>query len=604
LNCDPEDGPQLDRLVREGSLSPSKLAELYGSTVLLGTRELIGRQGEAHLRAASSSVSLGKGDWIAARYLVLDTLQGGFGRVYICEARTGEQFVRGNRLVALKTPLPEHLMAGEAIQRFHEEASHWIALGAHPNLVLAYGLEEHQRLPFVVMEYIEGARTLHHEISMGPMPWLRVLWIALDVARGLAHAERMLGLVHGDIKPLNLLITGSGSVKIADFGLSVRPGALSSADEENLAGTLGFLAPEMYLGHPRRTTATDMYAYGVTLFLAATRRMPFPDTEPWRNGLEPPPDPRSLGAELPDPLAQLILSCLAMDPQDRPSTFNALLRDLESVHLDLLGTEAPPSTPPDAPLKADAQTNLATSLLNLGRVEEAEQAARHALKEDPGQWKALCALGNAQLRRGEARAALASFRSAHGGAPEEAIPLLNAALAARDLGDGKGAAAWLDQALLRCRDRGRYAELDPASLLLIEHLPQAEALDLMDRILEEDPSAVMTWNNRAILLRRGGRLQEALESADRALAINPTYAKAWSNRANALLELGRHAEALASAGRALELDPRLPGAYAARGTAFAQLGRLPEARTCIQNGLRLLPGDALLLRAQAMFADR
>jgi superkiller protein 3 len=83
--------------------------------------------------------------------------------------------------------------------------------------------------------------------------------------------------------------------------------------------------------------------------------------------------------------------------------------------------------------------------------------------------------------------------------------------------------------------------------------------------------------------------------------VNPLSAKAWSNRANALMELGRLAEALASASRALELDPRVAGAYAAKATALAQLDRLDDAKACIHIGLRMLPGDPLLLRAERMF---
>ncbi|HZU52414.1 MAG TPA: serine/threonine-protein kinase [Holophagaceae bacterium] len=601
LRCDPQDGSQLERLREEGALSPSRLAELYGSTVLLSTQAHLGRLGEAHLREAAPAERLDKGDWIAGRYRILDLRQGGFGRVYICEAVTGEAYSRGHSRVALKTPLTGQLTEGDTLERFQAEAARWIALGAHPNLVLAYGLEEHHKLPFVVMEYIEGARTLHQEIQQGQLPWVRVLWTALDVARGLAHAERALGLVHGDLKPLNLLVTEQGSVKVADFGLSLLPGAPGEEDGDSLAGTPGFMAPEMFLGHPQRTTATDLYAFGATLFMAATRRTPFPPREPWRSALEPPPDPRSFGSDLPAPLADVLRACLDPEPEGRPASFNALLRELESLHQDLLGREAPPSPEPDIPFSADAQVNLAVSWLNLGRTEAAEAAARQALHEAPGHWKALCALGEAQLRRGDAPAALASFESAHREAPEELAPLVNAALAAREAGAASQVLTWLQEALLKCQARGRYAELEPVSLLLLEQLPSDEALDLLDRIVAEDPAAVRTWNHRAILLRRQGRPDLALDSADQALAVNPLYAKAWSNRANALMELGRLAEALASASRALELDPRVAGAYAAKATALAQLDRLDDAKACIHIGLRMLPGDPLLLRAERMF---
>lgn len=604
LRCDPADGSQLERLQREGAIPAERLAEVYGSTVLLAPKATIERLGEACIEEAASGEILRKGDWIAARYHILDILNGGFGRVYICEARTGETYLRGDSRVALKTPLRRHLTGPGALDAFHTEAAQWIALGAHPNIVLAYGVEEHLRLPFLVMEYVGGARSLHHEIQAGRMNWLRALWIAVDVARGLAYAERRLGLVHGDLKPLNLLLTPSGSVKITDFGLSLS-GALAAEQEEGtLAGTPGYLAPEMYFEAPQRTARTDVYAFGVTLFEAVTGRQPFPNDQPALNRMLPPPDPRRADPGLPAPFADLILACLARDPEARPAGFQELVPALEALHLRLQGTPPPPSAEPDAPAQADALANLAGSWMNLDRLEQAEDAARQALRLEPGHWKAQCALGNVRMRRGDAPGALASFESAHRSAPEEMVPLLNAALAAREAGDERRATAWLERAVRRCRERGRYAELDAASLLLVERRPADEALDLLDRILAEDPAAAMTLNNRAILLRRQGRPGEALASAEQALAINPIYAKAWSNRATALVELGRFPEAIESAGRALELDPRLAGAYAARATALAQLGRLADARACIRNGLQILPGNPLLLRAESMFSGR
>lgn len=594
---DPSEGSLLEGL----RLDASRLAELYGSTVLLAKPETLSSLAEGEAVPPEEAEVLEPGDWIAGRYRILEIMRGGFGRVLICEARTGETYARGNRRVALKTPLRHRLADLETLEAFHREAAQWIALGAHPNLVLAYGLEEHHRLPFLVMEYVEGARSLHQEIQAGRMNWLRALWIAVDTARGLAYAERQSGLVHGDLKPLNLLLTPSGSVKIADFGLSLSRALAEAQDAETLAGTPAYLAPEMWFEAPQRTARTDMYAFGATLYEAITGRTPFPLDQPWLNREQGPPDPRRIQADLPSPFADLILACLDRDPDERPGGFQELVAALEALHVRLQGTPPPASPEPDAPAQADALANLAASWTNLGRLPEAVEAARKALRLDPGHWKAHCALGEARLRQGDPGGALASYEAAHRAAPGEVGPLLNAALAAREGGDPRRAAAWLERGLRLCVARGRYVDLDTASLLLVEHLPREEALALLDRILEEDPAAVMTWNNRAVLLRRMGLPAEAAASAERALTINPLYAKAWSNRATALVESGRLEEGLESAGRALELDPRLAGAYAAKAAALARLGRQDEARACIRNGLRLLPGNPLLQRAQQAY---
>ena len=601
LRCNPSDGSQLERLRQEGTLAAAQLAELYGSTVLLAPRSTIGRLGEAGIHEGASGEFLKVGDWIAARYRILEIFQGGFGRVYVCEAKTDEQYRRGDHLVALKTPLRRHLAGPDALELFYTEAAHWISLGPHPNLVLAYGLEEHQRLPFLVVEYIQGARSLHQEICAGRMNWLRGLWIALDVARGLAHAEQSLGLVHGDLKPLNLLITPKGSVKITDFGLSMLRRDQNQENGETLVGTLGYLAPEMYAGQTKRTTATDVYAFGVTIFETVTGHNPFPMDEPWLNVLLDPPNPRQSEPELPEAFAELILACLHREPEDRPASFQAITRRLERLHQTLTGNPPPPSPEPDAPAQADALTNLSHSWLNLGRLEEARDAAKRALRIAPDHWKAACALGNVRLKRGDALGAVDCFEAAHEYAPGEVIPLVNAALACHESGNEDRATHWLAEALQRCQARGAFAALDPVSRLLVDRLSEDEALGLLDRIVFEDPGAVITWNNRAVLLRRQGRPEEALVSADQALAINPIHAKAWSNRATILVELERFGDAIESSDQALALDPSLAGAYAAKATALAQLNRLPDAQACIQNGLRILPGHPLLQRAEAMF---
>ncbi len=592
---EPREGEALESL----PLTPSQAAELRGSTVLLASTDALVRLSEA---SAQEDPELpGPGAWIAGRYRILEVHRGGFGRVCICEARPAEAYARGNARVALKTPLHHRLVGPEALEAFRREAAQWIALGAHPNLVLAYGVEEHQRLPFLVMECVEGACSLHQEIQAGRMNWLRALWIGVDVARGLAYAERQLDLVHGDLKPLNLLLTPEGSVKITDFGLSLSRALASEAGGTALAGTLGYLAPEMYDDHPQRTHRTDVYAFGTTLFEAVTGRLPFPEDRPWMNRVQAPPAPRDWDPDLPAPFADLILGCLARDPEARPAGFLELVPALEALHHRLQGTAPPFSPAPDAPARADGLANLASSWIHLDRLDAAEEAARQALRLDPGHWKALCALGSVCLRRGDGPGALARFAAAHREAPEEVVPLANAALAAWESGDAAASARWLEEALLRCLARDRFAELEAVSLLLVEQAEPAQALALMDRILEEDPAAVMTWNNRAILLRRLGHPDAALESTARALAVNPLYAKAWSNRATALVELDRLEEALEASGRALELDPRLAGAYAARTAALAGLERWPEARACLRDGLRILPGNPLLLRAEQAY---
>ena len=573
---------------------PGNLAALFGSA-LLPRREAavlaaLRRECELLERAPFQP-----GETIAGRYEVRSLHRGGFGLVYVCRQLGPEQYARSGNLVALKTPLPRHLASPELREMFLAEAAHCVALGPHPNLVLAYGLAEHDRLPYLVLEYIPRARSLQDEIIRGATGWRTALRAGLGVARGLAFA----GLVHGDLKPANLLLGPDGAAKVADFGLALPPD--ESPDEAVLAGTPGFLAPEMLAGRPGRTIATDVYAYGVVLYLGATRHFPFPPDAPALALTARAPDPRGIDPAIPPEVARLILLCLERDPARRPGSFGALAAELAELHRRLLGTEPSADPAPDAPTRADALVNAAQSWVNLGRFADARAAATRALRLAPDNWKAHHALGLALLAENELSSALASFNAAHEFAPAALEPVANAAQAAAGLGRTDDARRWFKLAVGLGGGEQGFAALDGCSQLAIELLPPAEALGILDRILAENPRAAMTWNNRAALMRRMKEPGQALNSAERALALNPTYAKAYVQKANALVELRRFDEALDAADRSLALDDTLAGAYAAKATALAQLGRLPEARASIREGLRRLPANPLLLRAREVF---
>ncbi len=576
-------------------MPPGGLGRLFASVAEPGRTGAVLAQIQAEC-AAAGVAWFEPGQAIGGRYEVQQRHHGGFGVVYLCRCLGPEHYARSGNLVALKAPLPRHLADPEMRELFIEEAAHCVALGPHPNLVLAYGVEEHNRLPFLVLECIPGARSLADAIVAGATGWRTALRTGLGMARGLAFA----GLIHGDLKPANVLLGPDGAAKIADFGLSLTTG--EAADSRLLAGTRGFMAPEMLAGRSGRSVAADLYAFGVTLYAAATRALPFPAEGSDRCLTEPAPDPRALAPDLPDEFAGFILCCLERDPRRRPSGFAEAGRDLERLHRRLLDAAPPADPAPDAPLRAHALVNAAQTWLNLGRPARALAAAREAVAADPENWKAHNALGLARLESDDLGDAAGAFERALKLAPDEPTPRANAALCSFRLGDLPRARARLVRAARLAEQAGRTGELDSVSQLAIELLGERDAYNFIHAVLSANPQAAMTWNNRAVLLRRMGAVDQALESAERALALNPAYAKAHVQRANALLELRRFADALESAERALALDDSLAGAYTACATALAHLGRLPDARARIAAGLRRRPGDALLLRAREKFA--
>ena len=529
---------------------------------------------------------LAEGDVIAGRYRIERLLKGGCGRVYLCVQYVCSDGVSGRR-VALKTLLREHLATDGLLEMFRREVLTWIQLGGHPNIVVAYGLEEFLRLPFVVMECVEGG-SLGDVLRRGGAGWRAAADYGRQVARGLEHAGRVCGLVHRDLKPPNVLVTPDGTAKVADFGLALVRGASENA----VVGTPPYMPPEQWERPRDVDVRSDIYAFGVMLFELACGRRPFPDhaqvSEYRADHLgRPPPDPRTLSPDVPEPLAGLILRCLAKEQARRPPDFSALLSELEPF----AGPRA--AALPTGPHVVDGLVNQSRTYVLLGRLDEADRAAREAVRLAPGHSNAHAALGNALGDQGRHGEALRELAEAHRLDPQNPVPIVNSAHYAFLAGDRAAAAEWLDRAIASVEP----PQLEGISHLLIELGRLEEAGALCQEIVARNPMAVMAWNNLAIVRRRLGDLDGALECATRAVKLNPRYAKGWSNRATVLVQLRRFEEAVGAADTALECDPRTAGAYAAKAAALRELGHHEAARACLQEGLGLLPNHPLLLRA-------
>lgn len=139
----------------------------------------------------------------------------------------------------------------------------------HPNVVTIYYVGRDEINPFFAMELLDG-HTLQESLRNGPLPIDEVLSIAWQVVSALEHAISY-GIVHGDIKPANLLRSSDGTIKLSDFGLA---SFLESEPNSSLSGTPNYLAPEILDGHPN-SVQSDMYALGVTLFELTFGRLPF-----------------------------------------------------------------------------------------------------------------------------------------------------------------------------------------------------------------------------------------------------------------------------------------------------------------------------------------
>jgi eukaryotic-like serine/threonine-protein kinase len=169
------------------------------------------------------------------------------------------------RPVAIKV-LAEHL-AGDVNfrDRFLREARLAARL-SHPNVVQVFDAGEDRGQPFIVMEYVPGP-TLAEQ---GKVPPAEAVQLALQACAGLQHAHEA-GLVHRDVKPGNLLLSETGVLKIADFGIARAPESSRITQHGTVLGTAAYLAPEQAAGD-EVTAAADVYSLGAVLYELLTGR--------------------------------------------------------------------------------------------------------------------------------------------------------------------------------------------------------------------------------------------------------------------------------------------------------------------------------------------
>jgi serine/threonine-protein kinase len=224
---------------------------------------------------------------------------------------------------------------------------------AHPNIVTLYDMGTDGGRPYFVMEIVEGPN-LQQRITRGPLPLREAVRIAVQVCDALDAAHRA-GLVHRDIKPDNLLLTRSGTVKVCDFGIAALHStvAVDAFGCSVAIGTSAYMAPEQAAGD-RVDARTDLYALGCVLYAMLTASPPFPGTDArqllWRHVHDSPPPPSSIRPGIPIELDTLVSQLLAKNPDDRPSS----ARDVRARLLDAARLTHPAPLPGGGPISGHA----------------------------------------------------------------------------------------------------------------------------------------------------------------------------------------------------------------------------------------------------------
>ena len=253
--------------------------------------------------------------------------RGGMGVVYeAVQLSTG-------RTVALKLVNPVGAQDRVTQERFAREVRTLAAL-KHPNIVPVYDAGDWHGFPYYAMEFVAGG-TLSHHIDRVRADLRGAVRLMAKAARAVA-AMHAAGVLHRDLKPLNILLGENDEPMVADFGLARRADDESDLTDTGLpVGTRQYMAPEQTHGrHTDYTPACDVWALGVTLYEVLTGWRPFSDdghTDLYARirFAEPPPIASHAGG-VPAELAAVVLKCLAKRPEDRYASAAALVTDLEN----------------------------------------------------------------------------------------------------------------------------------------------------------------------------------------------------------------------------------------------------------------------------------
>jgi len=243
------------------------------------------------------------------------------------------------RTVAIKILKDEYMGDPGFLERFRAEARH-AALVNHEGIANVYDYGEEEGSAFLVMELVPGEALSALIERERALPVDKVLDIVAQTAAAL-HAAHTAGLVHRDIKPGNLLITPEGRVKITDFGIARIADQVPLTATGQVMGTVQYLSPEQASGKPA-SPATDIYSLGIVAYEMLAGKRPFTGESQVAIAMAQINDaPPELPPTIPEPVRNLVFSCIAKNPRDRPATALHLSRAAQMLRRgDVAGAAA------------------------------------------------------------------------------------------------------------------------------------------------------------------------------------------------------------------------------------------------------------------------
>jgi beta-lactam-binding protein with PASTA domain len=238
-----------------------------------------------------------------------------------------------DRDVALKVMSSRYASDEEFVERFKREAQSAAAL-SHPNIVSIFDSgESEDGTYYIAMEYLPGGTLKNRIVKRGALPARTAAAVALQMAEALRAAHER-DVIHRDIKPHNILITGLGDVKVTDFGIARAAASSTMTRTGHILGTAHYISPEQAMGEPVGP-ASDLYSLGVVLYEMLTGELPFDAETPLGIAMKHVNghlrQPKDLNPAVPDGINAITLRLLAKNPEHRYASDSELIEDLERV---------------------------------------------------------------------------------------------------------------------------------------------------------------------------------------------------------------------------------------------------------------------------------
>lgn len=261
------------------------------------------------------------------RYEIIERIgSGGMAIVYKAKDRLL------NRIVTIKVLREQFAADEDFVRRFRREAQSAASL-SHTNIVSIYDVGKEGETEYIVMEYVEGQNLKEIIRNYAPLSTEQVLNLGIQIAEAIRHAHEH-HIIHQDIKPHNILVTGDGRAKVTDFGIARAVSSATMTHSGDIVGSVHYLSPEQAKG-VQTNEQSDVYSLGIILYELLTGKVPYDGETPIAIALkhlqEEAVPPSKLNPRVNPPLENLVLRAIAKAPEQRYATAKELLQDLHNV---------------------------------------------------------------------------------------------------------------------------------------------------------------------------------------------------------------------------------------------------------------------------------